>query len=173
MKKILGFVVIAIMIGVIGVYAQFGSKGEDKVIAIFDGKEIKMLELNNYVNTLLGEKYKKMLESKEGIKQLADYYITRQIVLSYAKETIGNDDKIVANHQQRNMDKETMLISAVLQKEVQNKVVISNEELENFMKNTNITDKIAAYSRLESQKRADIYKKFIDELKSKHSIKIL
>lgn len=173
MKKILGIILAVLMLATIVAFAQFRSLGKGKIVAIFDGKEIMVSDLNNYVETLLGEKYKKMLETEEGIKQIADYYITRQIILDYAKENIKNDDKLLKSHSSGSMDRDTMLITAAIKKEIQDKIVIEKDEIEQFMKEYNITDKTAAFAKLESLKRSELFKKFITELKSKHSIKFM
>ncbi|UOD35717.1 hypothetical protein DSN97_05230 [Deferribacteraceae bacterium V6Fe1] len=173
MKKLLGVVFLIVIFASIVAFAQFGSSEKGKIVAVFDGNEIKVSDLTNYVDTLLGEKYKKMLETEDGIKQIADYYITRQIILDYAKENIKGDDKLLKSHSNGNMDKDTMLITAVIKKEVQDKIVIEKDELEKFMKESDIKDRTAALARLEAKKRAELFNKFIAELKGKHSIKFM
>ncbi|MBZ4655782.1 MAG: hypothetical protein JG759_330 [Thermoanaerobacter sp.] len=173
MKKLLGVIFLIVTFASIVAFAQFGSSEKGKVVAVIDGNEIKLSDLTNYVDTLLGEKYKKMLETEDGIKQIADYYITRKVILDYAKETIKADDKLLKSHSGGSTDKDTMLITAVLKKEVQDKIAIEKDELEKFMKESQITDRTAALAKLEAMKRAEIFNKFITELKGKHSIKFM
>lgn len=168
MKRLIILMVLVII--AYGVYAGAKKSFSNDVVATLDGKNITVSDLNNYVNTLLGEKYAKMLESEDGLKQLADYYITRQILLEEAKKTIKSDNELVKGHLPKGSDEDTMLITALLDKEINKKIVINDEELATFMMKNNITDKKAAFARLESIKRNELFKSYKEELMKNHKI---
>lgn len=168
MKKLV--ILMVVMIVTYGVYAGAKRSFSNEVVASLDGKEITISDLNNYVNTILGEKYAKLLETKEGLKQLADYYITRKILLEEAKKTISSDNMLVKGHIPKGSDEDTMLLTALLDREVNKKVVITDEELGSFMLKNNITDRTAAFARLESIKRNEIFESYKEEITKRHKI---
>lgn len=168
MKKLIILMVMVII--AYGVYARAKKSFSDEVVATLDGKNITVSDLNNYVNTLLGEKYAKMLESEDGLKQLTDYYITRQILLEEAKKTIKFDNELVKGHLPKGSDEDTMLLTALLDKEINKKIVIKDEEVATFMMKNNITDKKAAFASLESVKRNELFKSYKEELMKNHKI---
>lgn len=144
-------------------------------IASLDSKEITKELLTNYVNELaLGKKYEKMLSNDEGLKKLADFYITRKILLDFADKNDYKDTHFVKQHaMSENQDDKTIMISAVLKKEINDKIDIQQEEIDAFLTETNTTDRRAAYFTLQSVHRQKLYKEFIAELKTQHDIEYM
>ena len=168
MKKLV--ILMVVMIVTYGVYAGAKRSFSNEVVATLDGEEITISALNNYVNTILGEKYAKLLETKEGLKQLTDYYITRKILLEEARKTIGSDNELVKGHLPKGSDKDTILLTVLLDREVNKKIVITDDELASFMLKNNITDRTAAFARLESIKRNEIFESYKKEITKRHKI---
>ena len=100
----------------------------NQVIAEFDGKPIKYSDIKNYANKLSDE-YKKLLNSKEGVKKLLDYYIKRLAILEEAKKAVSNRGVFNAH---KGIDKEAAYIIAYLTQEVDQKIEISEKEVEEY-----------------------------------------
>lgn len=170
MKKIVMLVVVVIV--AYGVYAGTKKSFSDEAVAILDGNNITVSDLSNYVNNLLGDKYAKLLESKDGLRQLADYYITRQILLQEAKKNIKSDNSLVSGHLPKGSNEDTMLLTALLDREVNKKIAVRDGEVAAFMLENNISDETSAVARLESVKRNELFKSYKEELLKNHNIKI-
>lgn len=172
MKK--AILVLLILFG-ISIYS-FGdfSKDEDKnrAVAVLDGENIYLSDIKEYCENVLGKKYKNFLDTTDGLKELTKYYISRQIILKYAEDEIENLEPLLNSHENSNLDRDTILIAAVLKKEVKDKVEITEEELKKYMANANAADEAAAFSKLQASKHSERLKEFIDSLKKNHKIEL-
>ncbi len=143
-------------------------KGKSQVVAKLDGKPITKEDLENYARMIPGDKYVKMLETEEGLRKLAEFYIQRQIILQEAKKVVNKKKGVYKAHGSK-MDEDAAYIIAYLTKEVESKVEITPEEIEKYMKEKNLT-KQQAVSELASEKRRKLYFSLIENLKKKHRI---
>lgn len=172
MKK--AILVLLILLG-IGIYS-FGDFGKDKdknfIVAALDGENIYLSDIKGYCENILGNKYKTLLDTTDGLKELTEYYISRQIILKYAENEIENLKSLLNSHEKSNVDRDTMLIAAVLKKEVKDKVEITEEELKSYMASANIADEAYAFSKLQASKHSERLKEFIDSLKKNHKIEL-
>ena len=140
----------------------------NQVIAEFDGKPIKYSDIKNYANKLSDE-YKKLLNSKEGVKKLLDYYIKRLAILEEAKKAVSNRGVFNAH---KGIDKEAAYIIAYLTQEVDQKIEISEKEVEEYAKKKGVSKEMA-YREILSAKRRERFNELIKELLKKHKVKIL
>jgi hypothetical protein len=144
----------------------------DSLVATYDGFKITKDVLEKYVeDTQLPKKYQKMLKSKDGLKQLADYYMIRQMILDYAKKNKYDESHFVKQHMMsENNNKDMVMISAVLTKEINDKITVLPEEIDKYLKKNNSNDRRDAYFAIMSIKRQKRYDEFVKELRSKHKI---
>ncbi len=171
MKRITAFITMMLSVSIV-VFAATKSYVNKDIIAKLDGKPITKEILKKYVNDLkLSKQYKKMLKSDEGLKKLTESYISRQIILDYAKKNKFEDSHFVKQHMMSDgQDKDAVLISAVLSKEVNEKITVLPEEIDARLKKTNSTDRKNAYFEIMSLKRQKKFNEFISSLKKKHKI---
>ncbi|PLX66634.1 MAG: hypothetical protein C0602_11215 [Denitrovibrio sp.] len=171
-KLIILLVVIVAAAGVVGVSA-FSSKDAEGTVGYLDGQAVMVSDLQNYVDSLLGEAYEDKLKSKEGRKELFGHYVNRTILLKFAKENIKENDSFVASHTMGNVSTESAILSAVLKKEVNDKVKYTEEEVRALLEsNKELKDLQAAERELISRKRIELFRSFISELKSNHNIEL-
>ena len=171
MKKITAFVTMILSISIV-VFAASKSYGNKDVIAKLDGKPITKEVLKKYVKELkLPKQYKRMLNSKEGLKKLTESYISREILLDYAKKNNFKDSHFVKQHMMsENQNEDAVMITAVLSKEVNEKITVLPEEIDARLKETNSTDRKNAYFEIMSLKRQKKFNEFISKLKKEHKI---
>ena len=97
-----------------------------------------------YVEEVAGKNYEPWLRNKEGLRKLADFYINRTLLLEYARQTVDKKNTIVKNHSVRSVDEDVMLLTSLLQTEVQDKVQVTDEEVYAYMQeNVNTSEKKA------------------------------
>lgn len=173
MKKVIILLVLMVAVaGVIGVSA-FSKKDVEGAVGYLDGQAVMVSDLQNYVESLLGDAYKDKLKSQEGRKELFEHYVSRTILLEYAKKNIKENDSFVASHTMGNVSQESALLSAILKKEVNDKVQYTEEEVRSLLEsNKELSDLQAAERELISQKRVELFRSFISELKSNHVIEL-
>ena len=143
---------------------------ENKVVAYLDGKPITYSELKAYAEMLPGDKYKKMLENREGLKKLLNYYIDRLIILEEAKKEIKTPERVFRAHS--SLDKDSAYIIAYLSRKVDGEIEVTEEEVEKYAKERGI-EKRLAYAELLSKKRREKFKELLRALRKKHKIKFL
>jgi len=144
--------------------------GGDKVLAYLDGKPITLSELKAYAERLPSPKYKEMLKTPEGLKELLRYYIDRQIILQEAKKSISPRESSLRAHS--TMDEDSAYVIAYLSKEVGEKVEVTKEEIKELSQREGISEN-KAYAELLSQKRRQRFKALMEKLRAKHQIKLL
>jgi len=140
------------------------------VLAYLDGKPVTYEDIKEYVSQLPGEKYKKMLETRDGLKKLVNYYIDREIILEEAKKTVSKKEGVLRSHS--GLDQDAAYIIAYLTKEINERVEINQDEVKAYAKEKGISEQ-KAYAELLSRKRRELFKKLLAKLKKKHKIKVL
>jgi len=176
MKRTVAALLLALFVGVGGgAFAnpapqKTTSSSESRVLAYLDGKPITYADLKAYAEQLPNPKYKEMLKTPQGLKELLGYYIDRQIILQEAKKTISPREGSLRAHS--SMDKDSAYVIAYLSKEVGEKVEITKEEIKELAKKEGISEN-KAYAELLSQKRRQRFKALMERLRAKHQIKIL
>jgi transposase len=143
--------------------------GTDNVASL-DNKNITIDILTEYVKDVAGKNYEPWLYNRKGLRKLADFYINRTLLLTYAKQTVDKKDLIVKNHSARSVDADVMILSALLQKEVQDKVQVSDQEVLDYMLNNGIDSEKAAKQALESNLKNDRMNALIKKVRRGHTI---
>ncbi len=162
MKKIF----FALILSLVSVLAYAG----ESILGYLDGKPITYSDIKSYVELLPGDKYRKMLETKEGLKKLLNYYIDRRILLEEAKKEISPEEGVLRSHSA--MDEDAAYIIAFLTKKINNNIKLSDEEIKTYARKKGISER-KAYAELLSKKRRELYEKLINNLRKKHKIEIL
>lgn len=170
MKKIL-ISVIAILTVLVIVGFTVNTKSDKINVASLDGQVITKLDLENHIQNVLGESYRKNLETEDGLKKLAGYYIDRKLLLEYARQEIKKGNKIVANHTARKIDEETMLVTALLAKEVSDNIEIEKDEITKAMSEKGYKSEALALDALKSEVRKKRYFTLMDKVRKGHEIK--
>lgn len=169
MKKLFCILLVIFMAG-----TSLAANSQEK-IAKLDDEVITKSILTEYVNNFLGEKYEKMLNSEQGLKKLADFYINRRIILQKARETVNSENDLLKGHMPEGKDdsktENTMYITAFLKQQINDKLDLTKEEMESYMDKNNIDSKREAEIRLSNEKRKKMFKQLISQLRSEHSIK--
>lgn len=172
MKKTLIILVVLVAVaGIVG-FTSF-NKNMDEVVGYIDDKAITTSELQNYVDTLLGVNYEKKMDTKEGREELFNHYVNRTLLLEYAKENVKEDDSFVVSHTMGEVSTESALISAILKKEINDKVEYTkNDVLELAHKDFRFKNIDEAEREIISQKRLELFSKLMEQIKSKHKISL-
>jgi len=172
MKKTLIILVLLVAVaGIVG-FTSF-NKNVEEVVGHIDDKAITTSELQNYVDTLLGVTYEKKMDTKEGRQELFNHYVNRTLLLEYAKQNIKEDDSFVVSHTMGEVSQESALISAVLKKEINDKVKYTkNDVLDLAHKDFKFKDIEAAEREIISQKRLELFGKLMEGIKAKHKISL-
>ena len=145
------------------------SYSED-IVASLDDENVTVEVLATYVEDVAGSKYEPWLRNKDGLRNLADFYINRTLLLAYAKKTIDKSDTIVTNHNARKVDADAMYLTALLQKEVQDKVNITDEAVSVYMQKTKIASAKQARQEIESNLRNELMTALIEKIRVGHNI---
>jgi len=167
LKKLLIAVVIFILIFPVVVTAG-NSKLSGEIVAKLDGKVITRDDLEKYANMIPNDKYKKMLNTREGLKKLAELYIQRRILLEKAKKVITKKEAIFKSHGGK-MNEDVAYLIAYLTKEIENKINITKEEIQAYMKKNNV-NKYQAMREILSRKRRELFNALVENLKREHKI---
>jgi len=170
MKKLIIIVVLLVAVaGIVGVSAF--NKNLEEVVGYVDGNAVRATELQNYVDTLLGAGYQKKMDTKEGRQELFEHYVNRMLLLEYAKKNVEEKDSFVVSHTMGEVSTESAMLSAVLKKEINDKVEYTEQEV------TDLLHKDQRFSKLEdaereiiSQKRLKLFYAFMDKLKANRKI---
>jgi len=172
MKKALIFIIFLVAVAGIVSVSAFNRNLED-VVGYIDGQAVKAAQLQNYVNELLGSAYQKKLDTAEGRQELFNHYVNRKLILEYAKDNIESEDSFVVSHTMGEVSEETALISAVLKKEVNDKVQYTEEDIKALMaadaRFKNMQD---AEREIISQKRVELFYAFMEKIKADHKIEL-
>lgn len=150
----------------IAVYAY-----NEVVVASLDDQNITVETLANYVEDVAGEKYEPWLRDKKGLRKLADFYINRTLMLEYAKQTVNKNDTIVTNHNARSVDEDVMYLTTLLKIEVHDKVYVSDENLDAYMKKNSIASDKQARQEMESDLKKELMGTLVEKVRVGHDIK--
>jgi len=170
MKKIIIIMVLAVAVaGVIGVSAF--NKDADKTVGYLDGKAINVAELQNYVDTVLGDNYKNKLETEEGRTELFNHYINRTLLLAYAQENVEEGDTLVNQHTLGDVDSDSAKLTAVLKNEINDKVSYTEQDVRELMASDSKYKSLEDAERaIISQKRIELFNALMDRIKADHKI---
>jgi hypothetical protein len=161
----------AIILTLVTAILLTGAAAAEDIVAKLDGKDITKAILADYVDRVLGDKYKHMLETPEKLRELAGFYIDREIILAYARKTVKKDDTFL-EHFGTAADEDTMFITTILKNEVNDKVEATETEIKKAFSTGAYGSPRDAELSLIAQKRRDAYKQFITDLRTKHVINI-
>jgi len=143
----------------------------EDVVASLDDETITVAALATYVDDVAGVKYKSWLHDKEGQRKLADFFINRRLLLEYARQTVSKKDTVVTNHNARSVDEDVMYLSTLLKIEVQDKVNVSAEEVDLYMKKNNIDSEKQARQEVESDLKKTLMGALVEKVRAGHEIK--
>lgn len=172
MKKAL--IVIVLVVAVAGIVSVSAfNKNLEGVVGYIDGQAVKAAELQNYVNELLGSNYQKKMDTVEGRQELFNHYVNRKLILEYAKKEIEKEDSFVVSHTMGEVSEDTALISAVLKKEVNDKVQYTEQDVRSLMEaDARFTNMEDAEREIISQKRIELFYAFVEKIKANHKIEL-
>jgi hypothetical protein len=168
MKKTLGvmLVLLTTFIFSTGAYSY-----NDEIVASLDDENISVETLATYVEDVAGDKYESWLRDKEGLRKLADFYINRTLLLEYARKTVNKKDTIVTNHNARSVDEDVMYLTTLLKIEVQDKVNVSAEAVDSYMKKNQIVSEKQAKQEIESDLKNKLMGALVENVRAGHEIK--
>lgn len=172
MKKTVIFIVFIVAVaGVIGVSAFTKDMGE--TVGYLDGQAVTVADLQNYVTNLLGKKYEKMMDTKEGRKELFGHYVDRKLLLEYAKKHINKDDSFVVSHTMGNVSNDSALLSAVIKEDINDKVRYTRQDVLNLLhSDKKYKTKEQAERDIVSQQRIALFHKLMNKIKANHKISL-
>ena len=143
----------------------------ESIVASLDNENVTVENLTTYVKDVAGKKYEPWLRNNEGLRKLADFYINRTLLLEYARKTVDKKNTIVKNHSVRSVDADVMLLTSLLQSEVQDKVQITDEDVRASMqKNSSLSEK-QARQELESTLKSELMVALVEKVRAGHNIK--
>src|SRR5210317_586087 len=143
----------------------------EEVVASLDDEKISVEMLATYVQDVAGDKYESWLRDKEGLRKLADFYINRTLLLEYARNTVNKKDAIVTNHNARSVDEDVMYLTTLLKVEVQDKVNVSPEDVDAYMKKNQIDSEKQARQEIESELKNKLMVALVENVRTGHEIK--
>ncbi|MFC1779212.1 hypothetical protein ACFLZU_02565 [Thermodesulfobacteriota bacterium] len=143
----------------------------EEIVASLDDEKISVEMLATYVQDVAGDKYESWLRDKEGLRKLADFYINRTLLLEYARKTVNKKDAIVTNHNARSVDEDVMYLTTLLKVEVQDKVNVSPEDVDAYMKKNKIVSEKQARQEIESDLKNKLMVALVDNVRTGHEIK--
>lgn len=171
MKKIVIFIIFTVVVaGIVGVSAF--NRNPAEVIGYIDGQEVKTADLQNYVNGFLGKDYEKKLDSAEGRQELFEHYVNRKLLLEYAEKNVDKTDSFVTSHTMGEISEDSAILSALLKKEVNDKVEYTENEVMALVENGQFKDFSSAEREIISKKRVELFHKFMAELRSGREISL-
>ena len=151
-------------------FSAVGYAYSENTVASLDGTSVTVENLTTYVEKVAGNNYQAWLGDKPGRRKLADFYINRTLLLAYAKKQVKNDDAIVTNHKTRSVDKDVMLLTALLKTEVQDRVSVSDAEVTGYMKEKKMDSVKLARQELESDQKNKLMGVLIEKVRTGHEI---
>jgi hypothetical protein len=140
------------------------------IIANLDDENVTVEILTSYVEDVAGKNYEPWLHDKEGLRKLADFYINRTLLLDYARKSVDKKNTIVTNHNARSMDADVMLLSSLLQSEVQDKVQVTEDVVGAYMEMNGLDSKKEARQKMESKLKNELMTALIAKVRVGHSI---
>jgi hypothetical protein len=167
-KKMLGvmLVLLTTFIFSAGAYSS-----NEEIVASLDDEDISVATLATYVEDVAGDKYESWLRDKDGLRKLADFYINRTLLLEYARKTVNKKDAIVTNHNARSVDEDVMYLTTLLKFEVQDKVNVSDEDVDVYMEKNQIDSEKQARQEIESDLKNKLMGALVENVRVGHEIK--
>ena len=167
-KKTLGLMLILLMTFI---FSAVVYSSNEEIVASLDDEDISVETLATYVQDVAGDKYESLLRDKEGLRKLADFYINRTLLLEYARKTVNKKDAIVTNHNARSVDEDVMYLTTLLKLEVQDKVNVSAEAVDVYMKKNKIVSEKQARQEIESDLKNKLMGALVENVRAGHEIK--
>ena len=167
-KKTLG--VMLVLLTTI-IFSSVAYSSNEEIVASLDDEDISVEMLATYVEDVAGDKYESWLRDKEGLRKLADFYINRTLLLEYARKTVNKKDTIVTNHNARSVDEDVMYLTTLLKVEVQDKVNVSPEDVDAYMKKNQIDSEKQARQEIESELKNKLMVALVENVRTGHEIK--
>ena len=167
-KKTLGVMLVLLMTFIFSAVAY---SYNNEIVASLDDENISVEMLATYVEDVAGDKYESWLRDKEGLRKLADFYINRTLLLEYARKTVNKKDTIVTNHNARSVDEDVMYLTTLLKFEVQDKVNVSDEDVDVYMEKNQIDSKKQARQEIESGLKNKLMGALVENVRAGHEIK--
>jgi hypothetical protein len=167
-KKTLGVVLVLLTTFILSAVAY---SSNEEIVASLDDENISVETLATYVQDVAGDKYESWLRDKEGLRKLADFYINRTLLLEYARKTVNKKDAIVTNHNARSVDEDVMYLTTLLKFEVQDKVNVSDEDVDVYMKKNKIVSEKQARQEIESGLKNKLMGALVENVRAGHEIK--
>ena len=167
-KKMLGVMLILLMTFI---FSAVVYSSNEEIVASLDDENISVETLATYVQDVAGDKYESLLRDKEGLRKLADFYINRTLLLEYARKTVNKKDAIVTNHNARSVDEDVMYLTTLLKLEVQDKVNVSAEAVDVYMKKNKIVSEKQARQEIESDLKNKLMGALVENVRAGHEIK--
>ena len=168
MKKTLG--VMLVLLTTI-IFSTVVYSSNEEIVASLDDENISVETLATYVQNVAGDKYESWLRDKDGLRKLADFYINRTLLLEYARKTVNKKDAIVTNHNARSVDEDVMYLTTLLKIEVQDKVNVSAEAVDAYMKKNKIVSEKQARQEIESDLKNKLMGALVENVRAGHEIK--
>ena len=153
------------------IFSTVTYSSNEKIVASLDDEKISVEMLATYVQDVAGDKYESWLRDKEGLRKLADFYINRTLLLEYARKTVNKKDAIVTNHNARSVDEDVMYLTTLLKVEVQDKVNVSPEDVDAYMKKNQKKKKKQARQEIESELKNKLMVALVENVRTGHEIK--
>jgi len=153
------------------IFSTVAYSSNEEIVASLDDEDISVEMLATYVEDVAGDKYESWLRDKEGLRKLADFYINRTLLLEYARKTVNKKDAIVTNHNARSVDEDVMYLTTLLKIEVQDKVNVSPEDVDAYMKKNKIVSEKQARQEIESDLKNKLMVALVDNVRTGHEIK--
>ena len=167
-KKTLG--VMLVLLTTI-IFSAVAYSSNEEIVASLDDEDISVEMLATYVEDVAGDKYESWLRDKEGLRKLADFYINRTLLLEYARKTVNKKDTIVTNHNARSVDEDVIYLTTLLKVEVQDKVNVSPEDVDAYMKKNQIDSEKQARQEIESELKNKLMVALVENIRTGHEIK--
>ena len=153
------------------IFSSVAYSSNEEIVASLDDEDISVEMLATYVEDVAGDKYESWLRDKEGLRKLADFYINRTLLLEYARKTVNKKDTIVTNHNARSVDEDVMYLTTLLKVEVQDKVNVSPEDVDAYMKKNQIDSEKQARQEIESELKNKLMVALVENVRTGHEIK--
>ena len=153
------------------IFSTVAYSSNEEIVASLDDEKISVEMLATYVQDVAGDKYESWLRDKEGLRKLADFYINRTLLLEYARKTVNKKDAIVTNHNARSVDEDVMYLTTLLKIEVQDKVNVSPEDVDAYMKKNQIDSEKQARQEIESELKNKLMVALVENVRTGHEIK--
>jgi hypothetical protein len=142
----------------------------DNLVATLNDEKITIEILETYVKDVAGKNYELWLHNDEGLRKLADFFINRTLLLEYAKKTVDKKNTIVTNHGARSVDADVMLLSSLLQSEVQDKIHVTAEDIHTYMEKNKTVSEKQARQKIESGLKNDLMDALVAKVRAGHNI---